>query len=132
MLEDFEMWGLIAILVANVCALWLLVRHRRAEPSRAPDAEPEIFAEGYEVALDTDSNAAEQILKAARDMDVLALVSCKVSEEERSGGIISQELTIRPCFSSRTGKIEPCMVEVARGLRFLADRLDEQTHKAGY
>jgi hypothetical protein len=77
-------------------------------------------------------NAAHSVLEAAPDLDAIALVGCKiVSSTEDDKGNVQRELHMNPCFSIRGGETEPCLLEVARALRFLADRLEARVQEAG-
>jgi hypothetical protein len=44
----------------------------------------------------------------------------------------SEELRMTPCWATRSKTPEPCLTEVARGLRFLADRIDYDLAQAGF
>ena len=78
-------------------------------------------------------HGAKSVLQAVPGLDAVALITCEIMSRKPSenGSLGSETMTVTPCYATRSGQTEPCLLEVARALRFLADRIDERVAKAG-
>ena len=78
-------------------------------------------------------NPADDLLQSMPEQDACAVVICKVMDKQkRSDGMTSEELLMLPCWATRSHKPEPCLTEVSRALRFLADRIDNALAETGF
>lgn len=113
-------WGLVLIGQVITCrSFWQMGRR-----SAKQEAHRRIDAMG---------NVADGVLAIMDDLDAVALVTCSVQSRERlPDGLTSEELLMSPCWATRSKTAEPCLSEVARGLRMLADRIDNDLAKSGF
>lgn len=117
----------VSLALQVLCGWYLYQAGRRRERLERAQAEAPAAEEPV-----TD-NVAQALLADLRSVDAVAIVTCSiVGSTVETNGIHAEELHLIPSYATRSKRPEPCLLEVAKGMRILADRMDEAVAASGY